>query len=405
MIDNLTKELETVKKTASDNASTIEALRSDLAKATEDITKAYKEAITSAINEYDGTFTTKIDTKVRELNSTIDTKVSEINTRIDALDTRVKTLEDSLSEIKSRISALQDEINTLKDKLSNIIGRMVSISHVPTYADGAENVPCSMSGSTVIPGTFMLRFELQPASLATDLAANWSTVLSVKAVYTKTRASTGDFVPLSIKSASASDGILSVTVSANGLDDAFFNGTMQVNCRLKISDGSNEILSEYVPLKPYATDGSYIENGINWGLGITVNETTWAPVNCGATSYNKYGEYFDHSSALKACPSGWRLPTIDELNQLASHYSGVTTWQETVGIWHYGNSTYVDNVPALFLPLAGYIPKSSISDGSIDSFRKCGVYRSSSKDYLSINTSLIVSQSENQKMSVRCVKK
>ena len=50
MIDNLTKELETVKKTASDNASAIESLRSDLTKATEDITKAYKEAISAAIN-------------------------------------------------------------------------------------------------------------------------------------------------------------------------------------------------------------------------------------------------------------------------------------------------------------------------------------------------------------------
>ena len=286
--------MESVKKTASDNASAIETLRSDLSKATEDITKAYKDAISTAINEYDGTISGKIDTKINELNASIESKVSAINTRIDALDARVKTLEDSLADIKSQISALQDEINSLKDKLSNIIGRMVSISHIPTYADGIENVSYTMSGTTITPGSFTLRFEIQPASLATDLASNWNTALSVKTVYTRTRAAAGDFVPLTIESATASDGILSVTVSAAGLDDAFFKGNIPVNARLKISDGTNEILSEYIRLIPDGytipvppTQGDYIDgNGNNFGRGVTIDGVTWAPVNCGYEPYD-----------------------------------------------------------------------------------------------------------------------
>lgn len=205
----------------------------------------------------------------------------------------MKTLEDSLSEIKSQISALQDEINTLKDKLSNIIGRMVSISHIPTYADGAENVPCSMSGSTIVPGSFTLRFEIQPASLAADLAANWNTALSVKAVYTMTRASAGDFVPLTIESATASDGILSVTISGANLDnDAFVHRNNPASARLKISDGSNEIVSDYIQLIPVGVD--YIDkNGINFGPGIIIDDAIWAPVNCGSTESDIYGEYYD----------------------------------------------------------------------------------------------------------------
>ena len=351
MIDNLTKELETVKKTASDNASTIEALRSDLAKATEDITKAYKEAITSAINEYDGTFTTKIDTKVRELNSTIDTKVSEINTRIDALDTRVKTLEDSLSEIKSRISALQDEINTLRDKLSNIIGRMVSISHVPTYADGVENVSYTMSGTTIIPGTFTLRFEIQPVSMAEELAANWNIALSAKALYTKTRASAGDFVNLQIAGANASDGLLDITVSANGLDDTFFNGGQSVSARLKISDGINEKLSEYINLTPRF---DYVDkNGINFGPGVNIDGVIWAPVNVGAKNINDYGEYYNFDDAQTACPDGWRTPNGDECKSLISNYSEIMEVDGKLGRWLSGTTPYATAIAKIFIPYAG----------------------------------------------------
>lgn len=366
LIDKLTKELETVKKTASDNAAAIETLRSDLSKATEDITKAYKEAITSAINEYDGTITGKIDSKITELNSAINTKISEINTRIDALDARVKTLEDSLSTIKSQISALQDEINALKDKLSNIIGRMVSISHIPTYADGIENVSYTMSGTTITPGSFTLRFEIQPASLAEDLAANWNTALSVKAVYTMTRASAGDFAPLTIESATASDGILSVTVSASGLDDAFFQGELTARARLKISDGTKEVLSEYIPLKKSngtPSDIDYIDRyGTNFGPGVEIDGTIWAPVNCGSKvnedgeyRYNEYGDHYSYEDmkTKTTCPNGWRIPTSNEVNTLIENYSEFTTYKKMQGYWFSGTTPYSENTPAVFLPLAG----------------------------------------------------
>lgn len=372
LIDNLTKELETVKKTASDNAAAIEALRSNLAKATEDITKAYKEAITSAINEYDGTITGKIDSKITELNSAINTKISEINTRIDALDTRVKTLEDSLSTIKSQISALQDEINTLKAKLSNIIGRMVSISHIPTYADGIENVSYTMSGTTITPVSFTLRFEIQPASLAEDLAANWNTALSVKAVYTMTRASAGDFAPLTIESATASDGILSVAVSADGLDDAFFQGELTARARLKISDGSSNIVSEYIRLTPIKTMDSPTENdyvdeaGLNFGPGVNIDGITWAPVNCGSTENDFYGDYYYYYGNGgvddSICPDGWRWPTKSELELLAANCSEFLTYKGMRGRWFSGSTPYSEGVLAIFLPACGFINKKGYAE-------------------------------------------
>ena len=360
LIDNLTKELESVKKAASDNASAINSLRSDLTAATESVTKAYKDAIAAAINEYDGKIDSKIDSKISELNSSIDSKVAEINNKIAALDSRVKTLEDSVSDIKSQISALQDEFNALKAKLSAIIGKMVSISYIPTYEDGVENVPCTMSGSTIVPGSFTMRFEVQPASLAEDLAASWNTALSVKAVYTKTRtrASAGDFIALPVESATASDGILSVTVSGASLDnDAFVHRNNPVSARLKISDGTNEVASEYVKLTPIGAD--YIDkNGVSFGPGIVIDNTIWSPANCGATKSDLRGEYYNYAESLNACPEGWRTPTIDEFKALAANHSSNTDMGNDngsgrLGVYFSGSKPYREAIIAVFFPCCG----------------------------------------------------
>ena len=363
------------------------------------------------------------------MNSTINTKVSEINSRIDALDTRVKTLEDSLSAIKSQISALQDEINALKSKLANIIGRMVSISHIPTYADGAENVPCSMSGSTIVPGSFTLRFEIQPASLAADLAANWSTALSVKAVYTKTRASAGDFVTLPVEGATASDGILSVTVFGADLDnDAFVHRNNPVSVRLKISDGTNEMASDYVQLTPVGAD--YIDkNGINFGPGIIIDDVIWAPVNCGATESEQYGKYYTLSNhrafddVREACPEGWQLPSCEDFLTLRERATNITINNNTKGVWFSNREVdYMDkyrkDIVAVFFPASGSMRMANdnplgkessgeywTSESQFDSnaYEVSNVWLFYNTGKAAIETTLHVSYANG--LSVRCVKK
>ena len=344
LIVKLNSQIESVGKTAADNADAIESLRSDLNDAAEGITKAYRDAIATAINEYDGRITGTIGTKISELSTAINDKISGINDKVTALDTRVTDLGDSVSVIKSKISSLQDEINALKEKISGIIGKMVSISHVPTYDDCSEDVTFTVVDSTIVPGNFTLNFDILPSGLASELAAVWNKALSVKARYTKTRAvSAGDYAALDIESASAADGILSVRVSADSLDDAFFKGEIPALVQLKISDGTREVLSEYIKLN---TDGG----SIDYGEGVTIDNLTWAPVNCGATYFNLPGNLYTFYSAQEACPEGWRTPTIYELHSLAAHYSAYTTYNGNEGYWLSGSREYSFGVPAIFIP-------------------------------------------------------
>ena len=65
-----------------------------------------------------------------------------------------------------------------------------------------------------------------------------------------TKATAGDFVNLSVSNVTSSDGILTVTVSPDGLDEDFFDGKYEASLVLKISTGYNNIQSDYIGLVP-----------------------------------------------------------------------------------------------------------------------------------------------------------
>ena len=109
----------------------------------------------------------------------------------------------------------------------------------------------------ITAGSATLKYEIRPASVAEELVAVWQSALSVKAVYTKTRA-VGDFVSLTVESASAKDGILTVIVSGANLSEEYFRNEMSTNVRLEISNGYNCLTSDYVNMVPWTTDTVYI---------------------------------------------------------------------------------------------------------------------------------------------------
>ena len=109
------------------------------------------------------------------------------------------------------------------------------------------------SNGTITAGNATLDFELQPAATADELVTVWESALSAKAVYTMTR-SAGDFVNLTIESATAKDGILTVVVSGANLNEAFFRSEISANVRLQVSDGNNQRASEYVNMVPWTID-------------------------------------------------------------------------------------------------------------------------------------------------------
>ena len=240
------------------NVADIKQLRQDLATAKSEITEAYKAAIETAIETLDGALRDEISTQVENINTRINNEVTTVNNTISALDTRISDIEKEVKNIKIAIYSIQTEIANMQEQIAAIIARIQSVSFVPEYSDGKATMFYTNSSGTITAGSATLKYEIRPAEVAEEMAEVWEKALSIKAVYTKTRAAAGEFVELNIESATANEGILSLVVSGANFDEAFFRSEIQANIRLEISNDYNCITSGYTQIVPWTTDVVYI---------------------------------------------------------------------------------------------------------------------------------------------------
>lgn len=238
------------------NAQEIENLKTQLQATKEEITEAYKAAISTAITTLDGKLSGQIATEVATLNSRIDTEVAAINAAIEALTARVAACEKDIKSIKTSIYNMQIEISDIQDQIEAILARIQSIEYIPKYADGKATMYYTNNGK-ITPGSATFDFELQPAATAEELADVWEDALSMKAVHTQTRAAV-NFVDMEIVSVTAEDGVLTVVASGADLSDDFYLGRISANACLVVSDGNNELASDYINMIPWTTDIIYV---------------------------------------------------------------------------------------------------------------------------------------------------
>ncbi len=210
------------------NTSDIQNLSARLDATKAEIIESYTAAIAKAINDYDGTITAKLASEIAK----VEDKISGLKTEVES--------------VKSRVTALEDRVARLEE----IVSQITSISYIPRYADGAERVEYTRDALDIIPGDVTLRFDVHPASAASEIAANWESVLSARAVYTLTKAGAGDFVDLNINGATAENGVLSVTVSGEGLNKDFILGNISASLVLKITSPAKSAMADYVRLVP-----------------------------------------------------------------------------------------------------------------------------------------------------------
>lgn len=214
------------------NAEDIAALQTKLGSTKTELVEAYTAAIAKAISDYDGTITSKLATDI--------SKVEE----------KVQACRDDITALTSKIAALEDKVTALE----GVVSQIASISYIPRYADGAERVEYTRNALDIIPGAVTLRFDVHPASAAAEIAANWESLLSARAVYTLTKAGAGDFVDLTVTGTTAENGVLAVTVATDALNKDFILENLSASAVVKITSESKNIVSDYVKLIPAHTE-------------------------------------------------------------------------------------------------------------------------------------------------------
>ena len=221
------------------NASDIAQLQQNLATTKTEITEAYQKAIEEVVNETNGLINSKFDT----VNNRIDSEVATINNTINALTARVTTLENEVAAIKQQIAKILSDIADMKEDIANLLARIQSVSYVPKYSDG---------NATMDYGTKTAEFDflISPKSAVAELAEVWNSALSVKAVYTQTRAVKFINLPITEFVADNSNGVISIKVSGTNLSDAFYTDQQDAKAMLQISDGNSSLTSEYISMTP-----------------------------------------------------------------------------------------------------------------------------------------------------------
>ena len=216
--------------------SEIEALRKELDKQFDDMEDAYRDAIREAIEENNGRLSEQLTKEIEAVNSRIGDEVEKLNKRLDDIEDRLSKLEGSVSDILKRIQ---------------------SITYIPLYDDNTARVLCpneGLEGSTV-----QLDFTISPHDAAEDLAAVWQKAVSVKALYTGSPVMTD--LPVVSCTAYADQGLLSVVAACDNLSWEFYNEDVKARAIMYISDGNNDLASEYIPMIPQR---SQIPNNQIW---------------------------------------------------------------------------------------------------------------------------------------------
>lgn len=239
-------------KAISDNAADIIQMRADMEKAKTELTEAYNKAIQTAINTLDGKLSGQIAKEVETLNSRIDSEIQAVNTAIDALAARVTTCEKDIKSIKNTIYIIQQDIEEIQDQIKDIMARIQTITYVPKYSDERAVMTYTDNG-TIMGGTAEFVFEMKPVSTASELAKVWKDAVSMEAVYTIVKGAP-EMVKLDVESVTADKGFITVIVSGKALKDEYFLNQCGANVRLSISDGNNDITTDYIQMIPWTTD-------------------------------------------------------------------------------------------------------------------------------------------------------
>ena len=112
------------------------------------------------------------------------------------------------------------------------------------------------------------------------------------------------------------------------------------------------------------------------------------------------------------CPSGWRVPTYAELDELSANYSSWTTDENgQSGYWFSGPNVYTETAPQVFLPAAGYrthVQGWAVCRGDIGfywSSRPMDIYPDSISIlyFMSLDVGVDVGSDRPSGFSVRCV--
>ena len=211
-----------------------------LQQAKADLTNEYKQYINQAIAS-GGIIDQAIASQVKKAQDALQAQIDVINARLDSLEDRLGKLEE------------------------DFVNRIQSLKYIPEYSDGKVNI------SDVLKMNITLDFLVSPASMAETIREAWKAegnVISAYLRYTKsheTRA-VSPAIPLNITSVSINEtGVLQIDIEeseTHPVGNGEWHKEFESVLYLQISDGNNDIVSDFITVQTYYDDLSRMDKAI-----------------------------------------------------------------------------------------------------------------------------------------------
>ena len=242
----LENEIETLKssdKATENEIAALEQADKKLDSKISDLRNYVNSEINKAKNEAAATYAT-----LDQLNSAKE-ELNDLKSAVSKLEVSLTTkIDNVIAVLDAKIADLEARLKAVEDKVDDLLSRIQSVSYIPEYDDGKVLVERMSSKSWG-----ELSFRISPKDAVVELEKVWSTALSCEAFHPKTRAVS--FVKLAVTEfeGDAESGVVTVKISGEGLSDEFFAGEQTAKVALVISDGNNQIVSEYADMYGHET--------------------------------------------------------------------------------------------------------------------------------------------------------
>lgn len=232
------------------------------------------------------------------------------------LDGRVGSIEDALGELGEKMDGAEADASSLEVLLS----RIQSVTLLSDYLDNAVYAPYANLSSSKMKKDIVLDYIIRPADVAAELISSHIDALSAQVYYKEE-----DFgiTNLPVKSASIDGDVVTVTVNADGVKDAFYDGGAGAHLALQISDGNTEILSDFAQLVPKIS--SAIQVNYSENVPVISGASVSIPFTYALASDESYS--FSCSSNAKVIDNGtggYFIVNISDSTPVASQTASLT---------------------------------------------------------------------------------
>jgi len=297
------------------NCETAASLAAELSALTEEVEAEYTKAVETVVSDPENFDAPAI----KQFNAGVQTKAGEADNTLAGLISRVEACEAQLAEIKTRLAALESKV----DDLEELLGMIQSVTFMSEYSEekavayynlGAESRQDGKKKRNP-EGTVDLKYIVRPATAAQALTTDnlWDKEVKVFGYYaqaiTKAAPETFNFDITDVTADESGNGIVTVTVSAASLNEAFYFKETGAKLALSIATGKTDLTSKFVEIVPKDKSGTVYVEGIELSAksieidhgakadldayitpdNVTVGGVTWTTSNANVVNVTENG--------------------------------------------------------------------------------------------------------------------